>query len=182
MSSIAVTGVVGSDIRTGITSNNTPVSSFRLAVTARRFDQTSGKWVDGSTSWFTVAAYGQLAINVQRSLLKGQRVNVIGDLKVVDWNNGDRSGTAAEINANAVGHDLMFGTAEFHRTMQDSRESAPEASSQDKGDEEKDAVASEAPVAKQAKPAAPVAEALDTPDGETETPAVNGFALAGAQN
>ena len=32
-----------------------------------------------------------------------------------DWDNGERSGTSVELDAEAIGHDLTFGTTEFRR-------------------------------------------------------------------
>jgi single-strand DNA-binding protein len=83
--------------------------------------------VDGRTSWFTVAAYGQIAGNIAASIDKGDRVNVIGDLAIVDWESDGRKGTSAEITASAVGHDLMFGLSTFTRIARDTREGAGEA-------------------------------------------------------
>ncbi len=70
------------------------------------------------TNWFTVTAFRQLAINLAGSINKGDRVVVTGELKVRDWDNGERAGTSVEIVAFTVGHDLRWGTAEFTRTVQ----------------------------------------------------------------
>ena len=42
---------------------------------------------------------------------------VSGRLKVRDWDNGERSGTSVEIEADCLGHDLVWGTSEFSRTV-----------------------------------------------------------------
>jgi len=42
-------------------------------------------------------------------------VVVSGRLKIRDWDNGERSGTNVEIEADSLGHDLMFGTTKFER-------------------------------------------------------------------
>ena len=49
-------------------------------------------------------------------MVKGDRVIVRGRLRVRDWDNGERSGTTVEIEAESLGHDLMFGISSFERT------------------------------------------------------------------
>jgi single-strand DNA-binding protein len=88
-----------------------------MASTHRRFDRTTKKWVDGETNWYTITAFRQLAINVAGSVSKGERVVVSGKLRVRDWDNGERAGTSVEIEAEAIGHDLTWGTSTFTRTV-----------------------------------------------------------------
>jgi single-strand DNA-binding protein len=88
-----------------------------MAVPTRRFDRTTSKWVDGETNWYTITAFRQLAINLVGSISKGERVLVQGNLRVRDWDNGERAGTSVEIEALSVGHDLNWGTAVFTRTV-----------------------------------------------------------------
>jgi single-strand DNA-binding protein len=45
---------------------------------------------------------------------------------VKEWENGDRSGTVVEIDAEAVGHDLAWGSSSFSRTIKPSAEPCPE--------------------------------------------------------
>ena len=42
---------------------------------------------------------------------------VTGKLRVRDWDNGERAGTSVEVEAEALGHDLTWGTAVFTRTV-----------------------------------------------------------------
>jgi single-strand DNA-binding protein len=58
-----------------------------------------------------------LAINSAGSINKGDRVLVVGKLRVRDWDNGERAGTSVEIEAEAVGHDLSWGSSSFTRTV-----------------------------------------------------------------
>jgi single-strand DNA-binding protein len=88
-----------------------------MAASHRRFDRKENKWVDGETNWFTVTAFRQLAINCAGSVSKGERVLVTGKLRVRDWDNGERAGTSVEVEAEALGHDLTWGTATFTRTV-----------------------------------------------------------------
>lgn len=114
---ITITGLVATTPRHLITQDGLPITSFRLASSMRRFDQTRNKWVDGETNWYTITAFRTLAINMAGAINKGERIIVQGDLRVRDWDNGERAGTSVEIEANAVGHDLSWGTATFTRTI-----------------------------------------------------------------
>lgn len=114
---ITVTGLVATTPRHLVTSEGLPITSFRLASTQRRYDRGEGRWVDGDTNWFTVTAFRQLATNVVGSVVKGQRLVVTGRLRVREWRTDEKSGTSVEIDADALGHDLSWGTASFTRTV-----------------------------------------------------------------
>jgi single-strand DNA-binding protein len=108
--SITVAGVVGSDPRLHMTTHGLAITSFRLASTRRYFDRTKGSWEDGETNWYTVSGFRQLAHNTAASLKKGERVVVHGRLRLRAWESGEKSGTAIEIEADSIGHDLAWGT------------------------------------------------------------------------
>jgi len=114
---ITVAGLVATTPRHLITADGLPITSFRLASSSRRFDRALSKWVDGETNWYTVTAFRQLAVNAAGSVNKGDRVFVQGVLRVRDWDNGERSGTSIEIEAEAMGHDLTWGSSVFTRTV-----------------------------------------------------------------
>jgi single-strand DNA-binding protein len=75
------------------------------------------EWKDGETNWFTITAFKKLALTTAESISKGDRILITGTLKVRDWDNGERSGTSVEIEADAIGHDLSWGTSTFTRTV-----------------------------------------------------------------
>lgn len=113
---ITVRGFVATEIKSSTTPGGVPTASFRLGSTDRRYDRASGTWVDGNTNWFTVQGYRQLAGNMGCSIKKGQRVIIVGRLKMRSWEKDGRIHHVAEINAESVGHDLMWGSANFIRT------------------------------------------------------------------
>jgi single-strand DNA-binding protein len=115
--SFTVSGLVATTPRHLVTQEGLPITSFRLASSKRRFDRTKKIWVEGETNWFTINSFRQLAINSASSISKGDRILVSGRLKVHDWDNGERSGTSVEIEADCLGHDLVWGTAAFSRTV-----------------------------------------------------------------
>lgn len=108
---ITITGLIATTPRFVTTSEGTPILSFRLASSQRRYDKTAGKWIDASTNWYTVTGFRQLAVNGSTSLNKGDRIVVSGRLRVRDWASDDRTGTTVEIEAEVIGHDLFWNTA-----------------------------------------------------------------------
>jgi single-strand DNA-binding protein len=128
MSDLIVTavGVVGKDPNHVHTADGFDVSSFRMAVTSRRLDPKQNSWTDGDTSWVTVKAFRKLGANVAASLHKGDRVIVHGKLTVRDWDDGKgRTGTSTEITADAIGHDLLWGTTEYRPQRRTDSGAAP---------------------------------------------------------
>ncbi len=114
---VSVTGLVATTPRHLVTQDGLPITSFRLASSQRRFDRKENKWIDGETNWYTVTAFRQLAINASTSVSKGDRVTVLGKLRVRDWDNGERAGTSVEIESDSIGHDLAWGTSAFTRNV-----------------------------------------------------------------
>jgi single-strand DNA-binding protein len=112
---ITITGLIATTPRHVVTSEGLPITSFRLASSQRRFDKAAEKWVDASTNWYTITTFRQLAINAVPSLSKGDRIVVTGRVRVRDWQTDDRTGTTVEIEAETIGHDLFWGTAQFTR-------------------------------------------------------------------
>jgi single-strand DNA-binding protein len=113
--SITLSGFVATAPRHLVTGEGLPITSFRLASTQRRYDRRTGEWVDGETNWYTVTGFRQLALHTAASVAKGDRVIVTGRLRIRDWSSGERSGTTIEVEAEAIGHDLAWGTAVFTR-------------------------------------------------------------------
>ena len=75
------------------------------------------EWVDGETNWYTITSFRTLAINTATSISKGDRIVVSGTLRIRDWDNGERVGTSVELEASNIGHDLVWGTSTFTRTV-----------------------------------------------------------------
>jgi single-strand DNA-binding protein len=114
---ITITGLVATPPRHILTSEGLSITSFRLASTQRRFDRSQERWIDGETNWYTITSFRQLALNCSTSVEKGQRVLVTGRLRIREWDNGERVGTTIEVEADSIGHDLMWGTASFSRSI-----------------------------------------------------------------
>jgi single-strand DNA-binding protein len=123
---VIVRGLIATTPRQVVTESGLNVVSFRLASSYRKFDQETKTWVTSETNWYTISAFRKLAVNAGSSLSKGDRVIVQGRLRIRDWDNGERSGTSVEIDADAIGHDLSFGTSSFERTAIAEEESEAE--------------------------------------------------------
>ena len=117
---ITVTGLVATEPKHIVTSEGLSITSFRLASALRRFDRAKEKWIDVDTNWYTVSSFRQLASNVSLSVVKGERVVVTGRVRIREWQGTERSGTNVDIEADAIGHDLSWGTSTFSRTISSS--------------------------------------------------------------
>ena len=113
---ITITGLVATQPRHIVTSEGLPITSFRLASTQRRFDASPEKWIDGEPNWNTVTVFRQLATHNVGSVDKGDRILVVGKLRIRAWESDERTGTNIEVAAEAIGHDLTWGTGVFTRT------------------------------------------------------------------
>jgi single-strand DNA-binding protein len=94
---------------------NSAVTNFRLASTARRYDSGRQEFVDAGTLWVDVEAWGELGGNVARSVSKGDPVIVRGTLTTRSWESENGRRSTPQIRANAVGPNLARGWAEFRR-------------------------------------------------------------------
>ena len=96
-----------------------PFSVFRVAHSARRpvRDQ-PGTFTDTPASFYDVSAFRSLGANVGTALHKGEPVTVFGRQRVNVFQRADgSSGSAVQIEAYAVGHDLSYGTTAFSKVV-----------------------------------------------------------------
>ncbi|MET0735783.1 MAG: single-stranded DNA-binding protein [Microbacterium sp.] len=121
---ITITGNVATVPEYKRTPAGVSITTFRVASGQRRYDRASGTWVDAGTNWFTVSSFRGLADHAFQSLRKGDRVVLTGKLRIRQWESGAKQGTTAEIEVEAIGHDLLWGTTTFAK---DVRASAPES-------------------------------------------------------
>jgi single-strand DNA-binding protein len=115
--SITLTGVVATAPRSITTQEGLAITSFRMASPQRRFDRSQEKWIDGDTNWYTITTFRQLAANAAVCVKKGERVVVTGRLRIREWESGDKTGTNIDVEADALGHDLSWGTSAFSRSV-----------------------------------------------------------------
>ncbi|HEY0260710.1 MAG TPA: single-stranded DNA-binding protein [Lacisediminihabitans sp.] len=108
---ISATGVVGTPPALAIVGDGLARLTFRLGSTQRKFNREASGWENGETNWYTVVAFRRLAEHGSQSLNKGDRVVVSGRLRVNEWEKDGRHGTTVQLIADAIGHDLTFGTS-----------------------------------------------------------------------
>lgn len=112
---VTLQGWLGTDV-TLRQAGETPVASFRVACTPRRYQKKTDSWVDGTTQWFSVNAWRALAEHCERSLRRGDPVVVHGRLNAQLWSNSaGMEVTSYDVEAVVVGHDLNRGTSTFVR-------------------------------------------------------------------
>lgn len=119
---ITVTGYVATDPEHKRTPAGVAITTFRVASGQRKFDKGTSSWVDSGTNWYTVSTYRRLAEHTFRSLHKRDRVVLTGRLRLKEWDTGAKKGISVEIDADSIGHDLLFGTTTFEK---DAASSAP---------------------------------------------------------
>lgn len=110
-----VIGNLASEVSLRTTASGRAFASFRIASNPRKFNRATNQWVDSDPNYLTVTCWGSLAENAQESLKKGDPVVVNGKLKIRQWQDGEKSGTAVEVDAQAVGADLARGVSTFNR-------------------------------------------------------------------
>ena len=124
---ITVAGNVVSDVKSAVTTNGHCVSRFRMVSQQRRFDRRAERWVELEPTFFTVVCWRNLAGNVVSSVHKGDPVVVSGKLNVREWERDDRRGTAVEIDASVIGHNLVLGQSTFTKRTAGSAATAGES-------------------------------------------------------
>lgn len=117
---VTILGRVGADPKRSETANGVAVVNFRVASPQRRFDSKTQTWIETGTNWYNVSAFRQLADHVKASLHQGDGVIVTGKLKLREWENAERKGMSADIDAETIGHDLRWGASAFAKASRPS--------------------------------------------------------------
>ena len=106
--STTIIGRMVSDAELKFTNTGTAVANFSVAVNRK-------KGTEEHVSYFDCTAWGTLAQGVTDNLRKGQRVIVTGNLTQDRYENKEgKTVSKVILNAQAVGPDLQFATAEVH--------------------------------------------------------------------
>jgi single-strand DNA-binding protein len=98
-----------------VTLEHGAVTNFRMASTARRYDNATQEFVDAGTFWVDVECWNGLSGNVSASVSKGDPVIVRGALSTHSWESENGRRSTPRIRAFAVGPNLARGTALFKR-------------------------------------------------------------------
>jgi single-strand DNA-binding protein len=98
-----------------------PVTSVRVAITPRRYDRDSNRYVDGTTTFVDGQVWGEQAEHLAESLHKGDRVLVIGRwvTRIFTPTQGSNQGMEQrrlEVVVDEIGPSLAWATAVVTRT------------------------------------------------------------------
>ena len=114
---ITVVGNLATDPRVEAT-DGVPRCYFRVACTERRQDKESREWVDHATTFYSVTVWRDMADHVFKTLRKGDRVVLAGKVRSRDFTRQDgTTGTALELDVDAIGPDLRWRSASLDRTQ-----------------------------------------------------------------
>lgn len=110
---ITIVGNVVDDVINKPTVSGLSRTSFRVASTQRRKDNTTGQWMDGHKFFVNVTFWRESAENVALSVKKGDPVLVTGRIFSRQYVKDEANHVAYEVEPEAIGHDLSRGTSSF---------------------------------------------------------------------
>ena len=112
---VTLVGFVAQDPRQHETKGGR-VTKLRIGATTRVQDRTTQEWRDADTSYYDVSCWRRLGDHVKASMRKGDPVFVKGRFRARSYE--DKTGqlrNVIDIQADAVGHDLNRGVANYMR-------------------------------------------------------------------
>ena len=113
---ITLIGIIATTPQLHVSSAGVEFCTFRVACTERKFDAERKQWSDGDTNWFSAKLFRSLARHAAESFTKGERILCTGKLQIRPWETGERSGTNIDVEVDAIGHDVRWGTSRFTRS------------------------------------------------------------------
>ena len=112
---VTVVGTVCSEIRYGQSADGSPTARFQIRNTPRRYDKRTGTWTDGDPNYFSAVCWRTLADHVASSMGVGDPVVAAGRLRISRWRRGEENVVTAELDIQAIGHDLRWGTTVYRQ-------------------------------------------------------------------
>lgn len=110
---VTLVGNLTRDFEAKVLPSGSTVANGSLAVTERRLNKSTNEWEDGETSFYDVEIYNGQGENAVNSLGKGNRVIVVGRLRIRDFERQDGSkGKQAVVTVDEIGPALKWATAE----------------------------------------------------------------------
>jgi len=108
MTQLTIVGNLVADPELKFTKTGKAVTSFCVAVGKRQKTQ-EGNWVDGESSFYNCSIWEAPAEHLAESLVKGQRVIVVGEIAQRSYeNNAGEKRTVFEVTATEVGPSLKW--------------------------------------------------------------------------
>lgn len=111
---ITIVGNLTYDPELKFTPNGVPVCEFDVAVNSRV--RQGDEWVDGEASFYRCTAWRGIGENVAESLQKGNRVLLIGNMKIHRWEAEDgTTRSRPEITVQEIGPSLRWAVTRSKR-------------------------------------------------------------------
>lgn len=118
---ITLVGNLVADPEMKVSTSGTSWARFAVASTPRRYDKSTGQWVDGEALFMQCTAWRQLAENVVETLSKGTRVVVTGRLRQHKWETPEgEKRSAFGVDVEDIGPSLRMATATVNKTQRGS--------------------------------------------------------------
>lgn len=113
---ITISGNLVADPELRYTPNGVPVANFRIASTPRQYDRQAGEWIEGESLFLTCTAWKQFGENVAKTLTKGMRVLVTGELKQRSYQTREgEQRISFEMDVRDLGPSLRWADAQVNR-------------------------------------------------------------------
>ncbi len=121
---VTVIGNLTKDPDLRFTPSGDAVASMRVAVNERIKD--GAEWKDGEPSFYEVKVWRKLAEQAAESLQKGQRIVVVGKMKIETYTTKDgEQRSSVVITADEIGESIRFRTVTPRVTADDMAEATP---------------------------------------------------------
>lgn len=113
---ITISGNLVADPELRFTPNGVPVANFRIASTPWQYDRQADKRVEGESLFITCTAWKQFGENIAKTLTKGMRVLVTGELKQRAYQNREgEQRISIEMDVRDLGPSLRWADAHVNR-------------------------------------------------------------------
>jgi single-strand DNA-binding protein len=111
---VTIVGNLTADPELRFTPNGVPVCEFDVAVNSRV--RQGDEWVDGEASFYRCTAWRGIGENVAESLRKGNRILLLGNMKIHRWEAEDGTPRSRpEITVQEVGPSLRWAVTQSVR-------------------------------------------------------------------
>lgn len=112
---VTVVGTLTGDPEIKMLPSGVAVTSVRLACNDRRYNKQTGQYENGDPTYLTGTLWRDYAEHVAESLQRGDKVIVIGRLKMRQWEKDGIKTTSYEIDIDEIGPTLRFTTVKANR-------------------------------------------------------------------
>ncbi|MGH3850542.1 MAG: single-stranded DNA-binding protein [Pseudonocardiaceae bacterium] len=123
---VTIAGTLVADPELRFTPTGAAVANFTVAANDRRYDKTTGEWVDNGATFLRCSIWRQAAENIAESLTRGTRVLVTGVLRQRDWEttNGEKR-YGFEVDATEVAASLKWSTVTITKATRTNTTTGP---------------------------------------------------------